>query len=296
MYYFIVNPVAGKGRALQKFQQLQQTSSFPKECSIVYMTTGPNDAANFVASLVKDDKISSIKLLVVIGGDGTIHEVLNGLGDAHASIHYIKSGSGNDFYRGISEMKEDIISYYTGEFIQGGKKKVFVNCIGFGFDALVAKLANESKVKRLFNVVGLGRMVYVLALIRALFMYTPTPMQLKIDDKTYHFDKTLFVVVNNHPYMGGGMKINPFAVHDKEDLFAIVAHDLPKWKILLLFLTVFFGMHTRFQGVTTFRGKKMDIRTKNNILFQTDGEVNETNGAQIYKTGHYVTIHKHVPS
>ena len=54
-------------------------------------------------------------------------------------------------------------------------------------------------------------------------------------------------------------------------------------------------MHTRFQGVTTFRGKKIDIRTENNILFQTDGEVNETNGAQMYKTGHYVTIHKHVP-
>ena len=101
-YLFIVNPEAGSGHAQQVWPQLRHWLNEQQLLYSVHFTHYPHHEYQLAQELAH--YLTSTTILVVVGGDGTLHETLNGLhhADVQATIGYIPCGSGNDFARGAN--------------------------------------------------------------------------------------------------------------------------------------------------------------------------------------------------
>lgn len=98
-------------------------------------------------------------------------------------------------------------------------------------------------------------------------------MTVNIDGKSRTFENCFLLTVNNQPFLGGGMKINPFAKNNRHHLSLLVVDHISKWKVLFLFMTVFFGKHIHFKEVNVFHGQNILIELNAQALFQIDGEI-----------------------
>lgn len=286
MYVFIVNQVAGNGRAKKIHSKLTELADYKKMSPVCFYTKYKGHAEKIALQISSD---TSIKTIVVIGGDGTMHEVVNGLENRDISISFIPGGSGNDFARGASsplnpnEVFKNIqenkrnVDYWLGVYNMKDKdNRKFINCIGFGFDAVVTKSANQSHYKRLFNTVRLGKLGYTIAIIRELLFYRPISIIVETDNLTKKYSNCFLITINNHAYFGGGMKINPLAQNNRDDFSVLIIDSISKWKVLALFLTVFTGKHIHFKEVKIISTKQIKISAEKPIPFQADGETGKT--------------------
>lgn len=285
MYLFIINPVAGNGRAGKIYRRLKESQIYQQLHAVSYHTNYKGHAEELIEHLKTFYKKRDINAIVVIGGDGTIHEVLNGLKNWQVPVAFIPGGSGNDFSRGTGMMfsPEEILysilnnqrtsEYWLGVYTpQQRKQRYFVNCIGVGFDALVAKRANRLFCKKWFNRLHAGSLVYLISLLYELLRYKPKKIIMEIDGESIGFERCFLLTVNNHPYFGGGMKINPSAKHHKDTFSVLVIDSISKWKVLALFCTVFTGKHLRFKEVHIFESKEIVVSSESPMPYQSDGE------------------------
>ncbi|RDW15913.1 diacylglycerol/lipid kinase family protein [Oceanobacillus chungangensis] len=283
MYIFIINPRAGNGRAKHIFSQITKSNLYQKFESTYYFTKYPGHAEEIANQILEDPKLESI---IVIGGDGTIHEVLNGLANSSVPVAFIPGGSGNDFARGCNikgsplEVLRDIINrdssskpYWIGNYRQDQQpNRNFVNSIGFGFDAQIADTVNKSVYKNILNRLGIGTFSYVIALIQVLIRFKPMMVNININQKQRKLTNCWMVTTGNHPYYGGGMKIIPNAKIQPNILPVLIIHDISKWKVLSLFITVFFGKHLMFKEVEVLETTGFTIDSDQEIFFQVDGQ------------------------
>ncbi|MFC4022202.1 diacylglycerol/lipid kinase family protein [Oceanobacillus longus] len=293
MYLFIINPKAGSGRAKRIFSDLQKSKSYRQMDSKYYFTKHEGHGEEIAKEISKDP---TGKTIIVIGGDGTIHEVINGLTTTDIPIGFIPGGSGNDFARGcgikgkpeqilkqIIDYKHPLI-YWIGNYRQDDKEeRDFVNSIGFGFDAEIAKKANKSCYKNFFNMIGLGTVSYVIALLQVLIFFKPMTVTLELDGEKKFLQNCWMVSIGNHPYYGGGMKIIPNAVVQPNVLPILILHTISKWKVLALFMTVFFGKHANYKEVEVLEAKTMKIASEQPIRFQVDGQTDICHSSMIKK-------------
>lgn len=305
MYIFIINPTAGNGRAKRIYEKLLHDSIYRELNPRYYFTKYSGHAEVIVEQISDEIDGQPVKGIVVIGGDGTLHEVVNGLHLRHLPISFIPAGSGNDFARGMKLSKSPeatlkairnngrTVDYWLGEFVASGfQNRRFINCIGFGFDAVVAASANKSRYKKLFNQFFLGSVIYILSLLKQLFFYKPISITVTLDGKEKTFSRCLFFIVNNHPYIGGGMKVNPHAVNNEDTYSIIVVDSISKWKVLALFGTVFSGRHLRFKGVSTFEARDITLKssTKQPVPMQVDGETSSATYCRIQKPNKPISL------
>jgi diacylglycerol kinase (ATP) len=287
-FIFIVNPAAKNGFSLQVWNKIKNKLVYiPHE---VFFTERAGHATEIVKEIgLRRWTESDNPLIVTVGGDGTIHEVLNGLIDyPHISCAFIPAGSGNDFAKGFaikgkpSHVLESIINgppqsgtlYDIGCYeLETGKSGYFVNNLGAGFDALVAFAANRSQVKKWLNRLGLGKLIYALFLIKEMITFQPQSVDVEVDGETTTFANSWFVTVSNQIYYGGGMKIAPQASPSDGLLDVTIVHDLSKSKLLIVFISVFFGKHTTMKEVTALRGKQIVLMPQLPWLIHTDGEM-----------------------
>lgn len=286
--YFIVNPNAKNGSCREIWRNIEKDLSASKISFLAFFTEYPGHAKEIAATLAQKSSGKSA-VVVAVGGDGTLHEVVNGVaGYPHITLGFIPGGSGNDFSRGFAIPKNPAEALQLlirnvcepGHSIDIGKiqhnglqETYFMNNMGVGFDAVVSKEANESEMKRHLNRLSLGRLVYVYILIKKLLTHKCTPVELTVDGNVYKYDAAWFVTVSNQPYYGGGMKIAPAALADDGFLDVTVVHSISRWKLLLIFISVFWGKHTLFKEVEQFTGKSIGIKTPLNVLTHADGEV-----------------------
>ncbi|GGC94184.1 putative lipid kinase YtlR [Thalassobacillus devorans] len=306
MYIVIVNPIAGYGSALKRFQKIQRDVSFKNNQCRTFFTEYKGHAEEIAAQIAEIYK-EQVKTVIVIGGDGTFHEVMNGL-NAYPQIPmaFIPAGSGNDFARGagipndpLNSFKHIIraprkLTFLPGTYqlkLSPRKRKFFMNSIGIGFDAAVANKAEGSLLKRFFNRIRIGSLSYVTALLAVLPKYEALPIMVKVDGNVVHDTRALMVTVANHPYYGGGMKIAPQASLKDELYSIIIIERIAKWKILLLFITVFFGKHTSLREVKEYKGKSIIIESVAKIPVQIDGETTTTRRCRIEKAAQRRTIY-----
>jgi diacylglycerol kinase (ATP) len=225
---------------------------------------------------------------LVVGGDGTISEVINGIFDVHIAhaqdlrIAQIPRGTGNDWARfwGLSsDYKHAIQTFLQGktlpidigkvEFELEGEKQTrfFINSIGFGLDAAVAHQAN-----RLKKFVGSHSILYFFALLGAVFQYKPK--MAKISNPEKDIEDYLFTMnIANGCYSGGGMKQNPDAVpwDGKLDLMMV---RKPGFKDIITALPLIFnGKILQHQAIESFRSETIFLNTQNGNYFEADGIV-----------------------
>jgi YegS/Rv2252/BmrU family lipid kinase len=280
--YFIINPNAKNGQCLKIWNKVEKELQNEKLPFLAFFTEHPGHAQILAAKIAS--KNSDEKLIVAVGGDGTLHEVTNGVaGHTNVTLGFIPGGSGNDFSRGfqipsdpinalkvITRLwKNDGVRIDIGK-ITMGEEHFFINNMGAGFDATISYEVNHSKMKAIFNKLKMGRLIYFL--LKKLFTYKTATIRLSIDGKMHIFEKTWFVTVSNQPYYGGGMQIAPTAIPD-DGLFDItVVHQLSKLKLLLVFLSVFWGKHVRFKEVKMYTGNEISIESDSSLFVHADGE------------------------
>ena len=282
--YFIVNEFAGNGRGKKIWEQLERKLAFS---FTVYKTAYAKHAISIVDGL----KVNRHQpcLVIGIGGDGTINEIVSGAaGHKNLIVSAFKAGSGNDFARGyrVFHSASEINNYVKQEQLQstindlgevqsGQNKANFVNNTGFGFDALVATTVNRSKVKKTLNKLGLGRLAYILLTIKLLFSFKKFTAQAVIDGQQYTFKQTWFIAICNQPYFGGGMKISPRSKMNDKQLEVVVVQHLSPIKLLLLFLSVFTGKHETLKDISFINAKTISLCFDDEVVSHVDGDLFE---------------------
>lgn len=283
MYSFIVNPNARTGLGFQIWEDLEKVLKEKKVDYEVHFTKRTRHATKIAEELTS---APGEHTLIVLGGDGTINEVVNGIADLkHTTLGYIPIGSSNDFARAMHlstdpvQALNNILSpqKYTdvniGLLNYSDKTKRFAVSAGLGFDAGVTHQVMVSKLKLFLNKLKLGKLSYAVVALQRIISMTPRKMTLILDDKKrLEFDKVYFAAAMNQRYEGGGFAFCPAADPSDDILDIILVSDISKLKILFLLPTAFKGWHVHFKGVRTFRCKKAELISETPLPVHTDGE------------------------
>ncbi|GAA4080716.1 diacylglycerol kinase family protein [Amphibacillus indicireducens] len=274
--YLIVNPKSGKG--LHVFKQFQDKLTIPYTS---YFTEYPRHATELTKQIKEFDPDA---LVIVVGGDGTINEVIHGAVNSDLTVGVISSGSGNDFARHFYSFKtaaeiERFVQEKTTDRSDVGQLKIdqelkyFINNSGLGFDALICERVSRSKLKRLLNKLNLGKLIYVYYVLLELSRFKPFQLKIDTKDGSQVFEDVWFVAASNQPYFGGGMKISPHSNSEDGKLEYTIIHRLKKLRFLMIFWKVFKGNHLTYtEHVEQFNGKSLQVETKKALFGHIDGE------------------------
>lgn len=285
MYIFIVNPNARSGLGVRVWSEVENILKTRNVSYQVYLTKYQRHATRVVREITADGKEHT---LIVLGGDGTVNEVLNGIEKlAKVTLGYIPIGSSNDFARFFGHHYEpkqalDVIlnpkSYammnvglltYWGE---ERKRRFAVSC-GLGFDAGICHYAVVSKLKNFLNKIRLGKLTYVGIALAQMLALRPGKMTVYLDDgEPIFYEQVYFATAMNHPYEGGGFKFCPKADPGDDWMNVTVIAGIPKLKVLLLLPTAYKGWHTIFRGVHTYVCKRAVFENERPLPVHTDGE------------------------
>jgi diacylglycerol kinase (ATP) len=291
--FILVNPQAGGGRGKKVAIAVQRHL---QEQNITYrmlMTEYPQHALVLAEDITKQIQPEHDRLLV-IGGDGTLHEVITGLMQANAIIPvgYIGAGTGNDFARALGLPKNPIenlkqflalshpreLELFSYREVHSQLMGTGINSFGFGFDAAVLALTlNPSSGKKIWNQLGLGKAVYLLAILKAFRHRNSFSADITIDGQIHHFDRLFILAAMNHPFMGGGIKIDPLSKQNSHELGILILHDISIPVILQLLPKVFTdGSHIHSHHFIRYSGQSFDIALDETGHAQVDGELLES--------------------
>ncbi|WP_445478128.1 diacylglycerol/lipid kinase family protein [Lysinibacillus irui] len=278
---FIVNESAGNGKGRKVWLRLQQQLTITYQVAFTEYEGHGQEIAKKWAQQQRDHM-----LLVIVGGDGTIHEVVSGVvHNENVIIGVVRAGSGNDFARFfpvfqnssqieqyVKTAKASTIKDVGIVYLGNKQKEIFVNNAGIGFDAHVTKLINTSRLKLFLNKIGFGKLSYAVAVIRGLFHFHRFDVIVRAGEQEWQFQQAWFVAMSNQPYFGGGMKITPAARADDGLVDITIVHGISRVKLLLVFVTVFFEKHTKFKEITFLQGQHFDIIVgEDQVDCHTDG-------------------------
>lgn len=289
MLYFIVNETSRSGKTRQIWKDIQQ-SLIKADVSYEYMITQGRDHATKLASEISQRPEDNI-CIVVIGGDGTMNEVINGIADFDkVRFGIIPTGSGNDFGGGLDlpkspeeNLQRIISSYKAGEdsyravdigLVRWGQnqKKLFGISSGIGLDAIVCKKALSSKLKNVLNKLGLGSLTYVLLTIITLFSMKTADFEISYDNNKSTLKKTIFAAAMNLRAEGGGVPMAPDANPYDGKLSISSASGIPKWITFLCLPFLVAGKHTHIKGFNLVSCREASIHSSQKMTLHADGE------------------------
>ncbi|PKM87371.1 MAG: lipid kinase [Firmicutes bacterium HGW-Firmicutes-12] len=268
---FIINPLAGRGRALELWKQIKHIMGDDSEGYQFVYTRSPGEATLLAKKAVKE----KYDTLAVIGGDGTLNEVANGLVGSETALAVFPGGTGNDFAKtlGITRNPSKLI-----EILNNGKKKLidivkcndeyFINMAGIGFDAEVAKNVNGIRFLR-------GEIAYISAILKTLLTYRPIEAEIVIDGLVRK-EKVILVAVGNGEFVGGGIHILPNAILDDGLIDICIIKETTKTEILRTLPSVYKGSHTSNPKCLFLKGREVIIniqRSERQVYAQLDGQV-----------------------
>jgi len=283
--HFIINERAGNGKGSRVWDSFKKELNSP----FSYHKTDYKAHGSVIAKEIAKNaqSLDEACLIVAIGGDGTIHEVVNGIANCqNVIVGAISAGSGNDFARYfrtfntakeidqfVQENQSSSISYDCGT-VEWDKEDIrFVNNSGIGFDAYVAASANLSSLKKQLNKIGLGKLSYMYYVLRGLFTFALFDIIVELNGKQQKYENVWFVTVSNQPYFGGGMKISPRSIPNDGLLELSIVHNLSRLKLLVVFASVFFGKHTKIKEFVQIEGEQFTLYIQDELLCHADGEI-----------------------
>lgn len=267
---FIVNPVAGGGKAKELIPLIKNTMDKHNRKYKIISTTKVEEAINIAKEESKKHEI-----IVAVGGDGTVNEVATGLISSNRGIlGVLPGGTGNDMGRSLGipmepiEALEILCKGYTKNMNIGNVNGLnFLNISSIGFDAEVVmnNINIKKKIKSSFS--------YAISVVYTLFNFKKKKIQIDIDGKIIE-DDVYLLAVGNGKYYGGGMKILPMAEIDDGYFDICTISDINKFKLLFLFPTIFKGNHIKYKKhVKIYKGKKIRVKTEKKVYLNIDGEL-----------------------
>ena len=224
------------------------------------------------------------ELIVSVGGDGTVNEIVNGIMKSKNDplLGIIPLGWANDFIKStnippnIIEACKILIKGKTKNIDVGviNDQIYFANICGVGFDAEVAQLANQMKSKHP-NLRILSAFVYVFATVKKLLSpFSYHDVKIKFDGQEIH-SNILCIAISNGKFYGGRFKITPEAILDDGLLEICTVEEMGRLKYLMSIPKVFKGTHESIKGINFYRAKEIVIQSSEPVLAQVSGEVIE---------------------
>ncbi len=280
-FAFILNPVSSGGKSLNFWKSFEKNLKNENISYQLFQTTKSGEAVELVQKAIQ----SGFKKIIAIGGDGTLHQVANGIlsqsfyDTKDIAMGLIPMGTGNDFGRYwklpvknsliISMMKnhkivlQDVIKV---NYIRENKNIFLISMGGCGFDSSVALKAHNEKLKGRG-----GKLVYLRCLLQSLFGYKSTTMKIVVDEKKY-VGKFFSVAIGNNHSNGGGIMQCPGASMTDGKLNITMLGDLTLGEILWNLKGMFNGSFTKHKKVTTSFGQKIFLECSEENILELDGE------------------------
>ena len=291
MYYFIVNPHSRSGKGLGIWKQVKRRLDREKTLYEVHMTERPGHASELAAFLTSPRHPDrGEKTIVVLGGDGTLNEVLNGISmSVPVTLGYIPSGSGNDFSRGMRLPKNPERALYR--LLRSNKVRVldygilsytdgrpahrrFLVSSGIGYDAEVCHNLFSTKLKKFFNRLHMGKLVYLIIGIKRIILCKSSDGCLTLDGvKKINLKKIRFISSHIQRYEGGGFRFAPKADPTDGYLDLCVVSGVSKLRLTAVLAASLAGGHGWFKGVRCYSCREASLHTEKPMTVHVDGEI-----------------------
>ncbi|OAV44369.1 diacylglycerol kinase family protein [Lewinella sp. 4G2] len=283
-WHFIVNPAAGGGKARQRWRTLlpKLQTAFPR------MTFAVSTPATSLGALAQDAVREGKHHLIGVGGDGTHHQILNGLmvtGMISKVVYApLALGSGNDWARSLAtprkldhwldhfesgSIQSQMIGHLT--FPETGAEHYFLNVAGFAYDAEVVRIAAEERVRH--------QWMYPILALSYLSEYRPPTVCVSPKPGTRGSAQDIWegdvhtINVGVGRYSGGGMQFVPHADPFGHQLALTVAQKLPRWKVMANSWRFYAGSIGQVKGVRTSHLNSVHLQpTAGTLECEADGE------------------------
>lgn len=300
MYYVIVNPSSRSGRGLKIWKQVEPIFMQHNTEYEVHYTKGDDMNGPMVREICdKAAERGEEARIVIMGGDGTVNEILQGIPSLRdVIVSVIPTGSSNDLARdldlstdpceAVRHMLEQPTSlyidlgtvHYENTLVRNGAMSIpdrrFIVSTGIGYDAGVCEEAMHSSLKNFLNKLHLGKLTYVSVALKQLIATKPITAELILDGKendVIQLDRLLFVAGMNHRYEGGGFMFAPEANNHDGLIDLCVVTKLSKPMVLRVLPSAYEGKHYEYEGVNHYTARTYSVRTSAPIWVHTDGEV-----------------------
>ncbi len=284
-WFVIVNPVAGSGRGLDHFPQISKLLRDEHILCEPVFTEHKFHATELTVWAVKQ----GYRHIIAVGGDGTLHEVVNGLfiqqeaDPREVLLGVVAVGTGNDWMRmfGVPRRYQDavraikeqysflqdvgVISYEESHYRQS---RYMANVAGAGFDAAVNRRFThlQKKGRR-------GGWLYAWSMVQTFFGYKSTGVKVWIDDRLVYNNLLFSVAIGICKYNGGGMQQLPDAVADDGMFDVSLIRPIHFWHVLFRFRYLFNGGIYRIRHVLQERGSRIRIESSPEVSVEVDGEL-----------------------
>ena len=289
----IVNNGAGTGQAHRVWNETQRLLGGYKIKYVAHTTRYRGHATKLA------EKISTMKgtdpiYLLVVGGDGTINEVLNGIKDFdRVRLGVIPTGSGNDFGRNLNLPKtpkeslrqicacirkdqrgEELRRIDLGQVSWEGCKnpRIFGISAGLGLDALVCKKALTSRLKQVLNRFHLGKLTYLALTVQSLFTMETANAKVITEHGGYILPKMIFAASMNLPAEGGDVPMAPDASPQDGLLSLSSAAGIAKWRTFFLLPLLVAAKQEGIKGFNIRDEKGFRVVLDKPMVLHADGE------------------------
>jgi len=271
-----INPVAGRGRAARHAEsicRLLADNGVAHE-EIHSTAVGDIEFKVFAAASAGADRI------IVAGGDGSVHEAVNGIlqSASQTALGVIPLGTGNDFAKACSIpihwedatrlLADRISNDMPSRYIDAGRMndRYFANGAGIGFDAKINQIARSNRLP-------FGDLVYLIAVFQGVWDGVITPgVRMRYDSTEYDGPVTLIEVCNGSS-VGGMFQIAPMAKNDDGFLDLVFVKPVGRLRIFALLPRLMTGSHVSAPEVTCARVNSVRLITERPVPSHLDGEI-----------------------
>lgn len=271
-----INPTAGRGRAGKRLSRICELAESAGLVFSVHASSAVGDLENQVRRFV----LAGGHRLVVAGGDGSIHEAVNGImiAGGDASLGVIPTGTGNDFAKAAKitldwqqatrDLADRVNAGESWRRVDVGvmNERFFANGAGVGFDARVTKLARAYRAP-------IGDVVYLLAIFRAMIEGIATPEYWIDADGEERRGPVTLANIASGSWVGGMFHIAPGARNNDGHFDLIVADPVSRFRILRLLPKLMKGRHLDEPEISHQSVQRVRIRAAEPVPSHLDGEV-----------------------
>lgn len=271
----VLNPVAGGGKALGLLPQINDELQKLGRPYRIHVTKAPGDAISAARRFASE----GAGLILSVGGDGTLNEVVNGILESGVRVPFglVSAGHGGDFARTVGTAKQVQLAVLRACCSQtraidagrvtfdDGASRAFINVAGLGFDALIAKKAQKTRLPG-------STLPYVAAAVSTLATFKNIKVKIDADGRITE-TKAVFIQIANAKFMGGGFMIAPDALLDDGELHLALVGDLSKADLLKTLPSVYGGKHVGHPKFSQYPVRCVRIETETLASVQVDGEM-----------------------